>query len=64
MQPLLLHQRHPRRMIDAKKNYVVSGTLEHADWNAELVRGDLELVDRVEYASGAVALRREPKARR
>ena len=27
--------------IDAAKKYVVSSTLEHVDWNAELVRGDL-----------------------
>src|SRR5262245_29146540 len=27
--------------IDAAKKYVVSGTLERVDWNAELVRGDL-----------------------
>lgn len=30
------------RMIDAKKKYVVSSILRHVDWNAELVRGDLE----------------------
>ena len=30
------------RMIDAKKKYVVSSTLDRVDWNAELVRGDLE----------------------
>ena len=30
------------RTIDAKKKYVVSHTLDHVDWNAELVRGDLE----------------------
>lgn len=30
------------RTIDAKKKYVVSSTLDHVDWNAELVRGDLE----------------------
>jgi dihydrofolate reductase len=29
------------RAIDAAKKYVVSSTLEHVDWNAELVRGDL-----------------------
>ena len=29
------------RTIDAAKKYVVSGTLERVDWNAELVRGDL-----------------------
>jgi dihydrofolate reductase len=26
--------------IDAAKKYVVSNTLDHVDWNAELVRGD------------------------
>jgi dihydrofolate reductase len=30
------------RTINAAKKYVVSGTLERVDWNAELVRGDLE----------------------
>jgi dihydrofolate reductase len=29
------------RTIDAAKKYVVSGTLDRIDWNAELVRGDL-----------------------
>lgn len=29
------------RTIDAAKKYVVSSTLGHLDWNAELVRGDL-----------------------
>src|ERR1700690_4103703 len=28
--------------IDAAKKYVVSRTMDRADWNAELVRGDLE----------------------
>ena len=33
---------HPfARTIDAAKKYVVSSTLDHVDWNAELVRGDL-----------------------
>ena len=27
------------RTIDAAKKYVVSSTLDHVDWNAELVRG-------------------------
>jgi dihydrofolate reductase len=27
--------------IDAKQKYVVSSTLDHVDWNAELVQGDL-----------------------
>ena len=30
------------RTIDAAKKYVVSSTLDSVDWNAELVRGDLE----------------------
>jgi len=30
------------RTIDAAKKYVVSSTLERVDWNAELLRGDLE----------------------
>jgi hypothetical protein len=29
------------RTIDAAKKYVVSSALDHVDWNAELVRGDL-----------------------
>ena len=29
------------RTIDAAKKFVVSRTLDHVDWNAELVRGDL-----------------------
>lgn len=28
--------------IDAARKYVVSSTLDHVDWNAELLRGDLE----------------------
>jgi len=30
------------RTMDAAKKYVVSSTLDHVDWNSELVRGDLE----------------------
>jgi dihydrofolate reductase len=30
------------RNIDAAKKYVVSSTLDRVDWNAEIVRGDLE----------------------
>ena len=30
------------RTIDAAKKYVVSSTLDRVDWNAELVRGDVE----------------------
>ena len=29
------------RTIDGTKKYVVSGTLDQVDWNAELVQGDL-----------------------
>jgi dihydrofolate reductase len=29
------------RTIDAARKYVVSSTLDHVDWNAELIRGDL-----------------------
>jgi dihydrofolate reductase len=29
------------RTIDGAKKYVVSGTLDRVDWNAELVQGDL-----------------------
>ncbi len=34
------------RTIDAAKKYVVSSTLEQVDWNAELLRGDLEMAVR------------------
>jgi dihydrofolate reductase len=40
------------RTIDAAKKYVVSSTLEQVDWNAELLRGDLETAVR--------QLKREP----
>ena len=41
------------RTIDAKKKYVVSRTLEHVDWNAELVRGDLgQEVERLKREPG------------
>jgi dihydrofolate reductase len=30
------------KVIDAAKKYVVSSTLDHVDWNSELLRGDLE----------------------
>ena len=33
---------HFARTIDAKKKYVVASTLDRVDWNAELVRGNLE----------------------
>ena len=42
------------RTIDAAKKYVVSSTLKHVDWNAELVRGDLETaVRQLKRESGA-----------
>lgn len=41
------------RTIDAARKYVVSGTLERVDWNAELVRGDLgEAVQRLKELPG------------
>ena len=40
------------RTIDAAKKYVVSRTLDHVDWNSEIVRGDL--------ASAVQRLKREP----
>jgi dihydrofolate reductase len=41
------------RTIDAAKKYVVSSTLARVDWNAELIRGDLEnAVQRLKRASG------------
>jgi dihydrofolate reductase len=41
------------RTIDAAKKYVVSSTLDRADWNAELVRGDLgKAVQRLKQEPG------------
>ena len=41
------------RTIDAAKKYVVSSTLDHVDWNAELVRGDLgKAVEQLKQESG------------
>ncbi len=41
------------RTIDAAKKYVVSSTLTHVDWNAELLRGDLgEAVRRLKREPG------------
>jgi dihydrofolate reductase len=41
------------RTIDAAKKYVVSSTLDGVDWNAELLRGDLEkAVQRLKRESG------------
>jgi len=44
------------RTIDAAKEYVVSSTLDRVDWNV-----DLKLVSRLEFGSGAVAMRYEPR---
>ncbi|MCU0268488.1 MAG: dihydrofolate reductase family protein [Acidimicrobiales bacterium] len=39
--------------IDGAKKYVVSGTLDRVDWNAELVQGDLgEAVERLKREPG------------
>ena len=41
------------KAIDAAKKYVVSSTLSHVDWNAELVRGGLgNAVQQLKRASG------------
>ena len=41
------------RTIDAAKKYVVSSTLDQVDWNAELLRGDLEkAVQQLKQESG------------
>src|SRR5512140_2172079 len=41
------------RTIDAAKKYVVSSTLDRVDWNAELLRGDLEkAIQRLKQESG------------
>jgi dihydrofolate reductase len=41
------------RAIDAAKKYVVSGTMERVDWNAQLVRGDLrKAVQQLKRESG------------
>jgi dihydrofolate reductase len=63
------------RTIDTAKKYVVSSTLDRVDWNAELVRGDLEkAVQELKREPGkgllvggvklplAVAMRYEPRA--
>jgi hypothetical protein len=60
------------RTIDAAKKCVVSSTLTLVDWNAELVRWDLgkavqrvvahaDDLSRLEFGSGAVAMRYEPR---
>ena len=41
------------RAIHAARKYVVSSTLQHVDWNAELVRGDLgQAVQRLKQQPG------------
>lgn len=45
------------RTIDAMKKYVVSGTLDRVDWNAELVSGDLgEAVHKLKQQPGKALL--------
>jgi dihydrofolate reductase len=45
------------RTIDAAKKYVVSGTMDRVDWNAQLVRGDLEkAVQQLKRESGKALL--------
>ena len=51
------------RTIDAAKKYVVSGTMDRVDWNAEFVRGDLgKAVQQIKRESGKGLLRREAPA--
>jgi hypothetical protein len=45
------------RTIDAAKKYVVSSTLDRVDWKCV----DLKLMSRLEFGSGAVAMRYEPR---
>ena len=41
------------RTVDAARKYVVSGTLDRVDWNAELIRGDLgQAVQQLKRESG------------
>jgi len=41
------------RTIDAAKKYVVLGTMDRVDWNAELLRGDLQkAVQQLKRGSG------------
>ena len=41
------------RSIDVAKKYVVSSTLQHVDWNAELLRGDLKTaVEKLKQGTG------------
>ena len=41
------------KTIDAAKKYVVSSTLDRADWNAEIIRGDLgKAVEKLKQESG------------
>jgi dihydrofolate reductase len=51
------------RTIDAARKYVVSSTLDRVDWNAAGLskRVDLKLVSRLEFGSGAVAMRYQPR---
>jgi hypothetical protein len=51
------------RTINAAKKYVVSSTLDRIDWNAAGLSKpiDLKLASRLEFASGTVAMRYEPR---
>jgi len=40
------------RTIDAAKKYVVSSTLDRADWNAEIIRGSGKAVEKLKQESG------------
>src|SRR5471030_2200362 len=44
--------------IDVAKKYVVSSTLDRVDWNAELVRGDLERVRHFHSTSSSTSNKR------
>jgi len=45
------------RTIDAMKKYVVSRTLDHVEWNSELIRGDLgEAVEALKQQAGGPIL--------
>lgn len=45
------------RTIDAMKKYVVSSTLDHVEWNSELIRGNLgEAVEKLKQQPGGPIL--------
>ena len=49
-----------RRTIDAAKKYVVSTTLHHVDWNAELVGGVRGVAGRSDLAAAVQHLKQQP----